>query len=281
MSEERHVTPADDKLVSYDPIWRTLRDQAEQLAGTEPALASFVHATILRHERLEEALAYHLARKIGGENLSTLQVHEIFLEAFAADLSIGAALRADLSAVFQRDPACASYVQAFLFFKGFHALQCYRAAHWLWKNDRKVMALYFQNRMSDLFSVDIHPAARLGRGIMIDHATGIVIGETAVVEDDVSMLHGVTLGGTGKDEEDRHPKVRRGVLIGVGAKILGNIEIGEYSRVGAGSVVLKPVPPQTTVAGVPARVIGRANSECPSQDMDHRLSGWETYDPSI
>ena len=281
MSEERHVTPADDKLVSYDPIWRTLRDQAEQLAGTEPALASFVHATILRHERLEEALAYHLARKIGGENLSTLQVHEIFLEAFAADLSIGAALRADLSAVFQRDPACASYVQAFLFFKGFHALQCYRAAHWLWKNDRKVMALYFQNRMSDLFSVDIHPAARLGRGIMIDHATGIVIGETAVVEYEGSRLHGVTLCGTGKDEEDRHPKVRRGVLIGVGAKILGNIEIGEYSRVGAGSVVLKPVPPQTTVAGVPARVIGSANSECPSQDMDHRLSGWETYDPSI
>jgi serine O-acetyltransferase len=281
MSEKRHVKPAAGKLVSYDPIWRTLRDQAAELAGSEPALASFAHATILRHERLEEALAYHLARKIGGENLSTLQVHEIFLEAFAADPSIGAAVRADLSAVFQRDPACASYVQAFLFFKGFHALQCYRAAHWLWTNDRKVMALYFQNRMSDLFAVDIHPAARLGRGIMIDHATGIVIGETAVVGDDVSMLHDVTLGGTGKDEEDRHPKVRRGVLIGVGAKILGNIEIGEYSRVGAGSVVLKPVPPQTTVAGVPARVIGSANSECPSQDMDHRLSGWETYDPSI
>jgi len=281
MSEKRHVKPAAGKLVSYDPIWRTLRDQAAELAGSEPALASFAHATILRHERLEEALAYHLARKIGGENLSTLQVHEIFLEAFAADPSIGAAVRADLSAVFQRDPACASYVQAFLFFKGFHALQCYRAAHWLWTNDRKVMALYFQNRMSDLFAVDIHPAARLGRGIMIDHATGIVIGETAVVGDDVSMLHDVTLGGTGKDEEDRHPKVRRGVLIGVGAKILGNIEIGEYSRVGAGSVVLKPVPPQTTVAGVPARVIGSANSECPSQDMDHRLSGWETDDPSI
>ena len=281
MSEERHVAPVDDKLVSYDPIWRTLRDQAAQLAGNEPALASFAHATVLRHERLEEALAYHLARKIGGENLSTLQVHEIFLEAFAADPSIGAALRADLSAVFQRDPACASYVQAFLFFKGFHALQCYRAAHWLWTNDRKVMALYFQNRMSDLFSVDIHPAARLGRGIMIDHATGVVIGETALIEDDVSLLHDVTLGGTGKEDEDRHPKVRRGVLIGVGAKILGNIEIGEYSRVGAGSVVLKPVPPHTTVAGVPARVIGSAHSECPSQDMDHRLSGWETYDPSI
>ncbi len=281
MSEERHVISADDKLVSYDPIWRTLRTQAEELAQGEPALASFAHATILRHERLEEALAYHLARKIGGENLSTLQVHEIFLEAFAADPSIGAALRADLSAVFQRDPACASYAQAFLFFKGFHALQCYRAAHWLWFNDRKIMALYFQNRISDLFSVDVHPAAKLGRGIMIDHATGVVIGETAVVEDDVSILHNVTLGGTGKEEEERHPKVRRGVLIGVGAKILGNIEIGQYSRVGAGSVVIKPVPPHTTVAGVPARVIGSADSECPSQDMDHRLSGWESYDPSI
>jgi serine O-acetyltransferase len=281
MSEERNFTSADDKLVSYDPIWRSLRSQAEELADSEPALASFVHATILRHEHLEEALAYHLARKIGGENLSTLQVHEIFMDSFAADRLIGEALRADLSAVFQRDPACSSYAQAFLFFKGFHALQCYRAAHWLWTNDRKVMSLYFQNRMSDLFSVDIHPAASLGRGIMIDHATGVVIGETAQVDDDVSILHDVTLGGTGKSEEDRHPKVRRGVLIGVGAKILGNIVIGEYSRVGAGSVVLKPVPPNTTVAGVPARVIGSANSECPSQDMDHRLHGWESYDPSI
>jgi serine O-acetyltransferase len=281
MSDEQHVTDIDRKLVSYDPIWRALRDQATQMAADEPALASFVHATILRHERLEEALAYHLARKIGGEDLSTLQVHEIFLESFAEDPSIGAALRADLSAVFRRDPACSSYAQAFLFFKGFHALQCHRTAHWLWTNNHKVMALFFQNRISDLFSVDIHPAARLGRGIMVDHATGIVIGETAVVDDDVSMLHGVTLGGTGKEEEDRHPKVRRGVLIGVGAKILGNIEIGEFSRVGAGSVVLKPVPPHTTVAGVPARVIGSANSECPSQDMDHRLSGWETHDPSI
>ena len=281
MSEERNFTSADDKLVSYDLIWRSLRSQAEELADSEPTLGSFVHATILRHEQLEEALSYHLARKIGGENLSTLQAHEIFLESFAADRLIGEALRADLSAVFQRDPACSSYAQAFLFFKGFHALQCYRAAHWLWTNDRKFMSLYFQNRMSDLFSVDIHPAATLGRGIMIDHATGVVIGETAQVDDDVSILHDVTLGGTGKAEEDRHPKVRRGVLVGVGAKILGNIVIGEYSRVGAGSVVLKPVPPNTTVAGIPARVIGSANSEFPSHDMDHRLHGWETYDPSI
>jgi serine O-acetyltransferase len=281
MSEERNLRPQTENLVNYDPIWRALHGQAEEFAANEPALASYAHATILRHERLEEALAYHLARKIGGEDLSTLQVHEILLEAYEADPGLGAAVRVDLSAVYQRDPACSSYAQAFLYFKGFHALQSYRAAHWLWTNDRKVMALYFQSRISELFGVDIHPAAKLGMGIMIDHATGVVIGETAVVDDDVSMLHGVTLGGTGKEDEDRHPKVRRGVLIGVGAKILGNIEIGEYSRVGAGSVVLKAVPPHTTVAGVPARVIGSACSQCPSQDMDHRLSGWEDYDPSI
>jgi serine O-acetyltransferase len=198
-------------------------------------------------------------------------VREIFQEAFAADPEIGAAVRADLSAVFERDPACHSYVQAFLFFKGFHALQCFRIAHWLWAHGRQPMALYFQNRMSDLFAVDIHPAARIGRGIMMDHATGVVIGETAVVGDDVSMLHGVTLGGTGKETGDRHPKIGRGVLLSVGAKVLGNIEVGEYSRVGAGSVVLKSVPPHCTVAGVPARVIGGKCPERPSHDMDQSL----------
>jgi serine O-acetyltransferase len=258
-----------EKIASYDPIWSALREQAEQLAESEPALASFAHATILKHTRLEEALSYHLAKKIGGEDLSPMQAREIFEEAFAADPVIGEAVRADLSAVFERDPACHSYAEAFLFFKGFHALESHRMAHWLWKEKRKWMALFIQNRMSDLFAVDIHPAAKFGRGIMIDHATGVVIGETAVVGDDVSMLHGVTLGGTGKEHEDRHPKVGRGVLLSTGAKVLGNIEIGEYSKVAAGSVVLKPVPPHTTVAGVPARVIGKAGSARPSQDMDH------------
>jgi serine O-acetyltransferase len=270
MNRERKIL-AKDRLASYDPIWSALREQAEQLAESEAELASFAHATILKHERLEQALSYHLAKKIGGEDLSSMQVREIFEEAFAAEPAMGEAVRADLSAVFQRDPACHSYLQAFLFFKGFHALQSYRVAHYLWLQGRKTMALFVQNRMSDLFAVDIHPAARLGRGIMIDHATGVVIGETAVVGDDVSMLHGVTLGGTGKQNEDRHPKVGRGVLLSTGAKVLGNIEIGEYSRVGAGSVVLKPVPPHTTVAGVPARVIGKAGSPRPSQDMDHNL----------
>ena len=260
-----------EKVASCDPIWSALRAQAEQLAESEPELASFAHATILKHDLLEEALSYLLAKKIGGEDLSPMQLREIFRDAFAAEPAMGEAVRADLSAVFQRDPACHSYVQAFLFFKGFHALESYRVAHFLWTHGRKLVALFIQNRMSDLFAVDIHPAARLGRGIMIDHATGVVIGETAVVGDDVSMLHGVTLGGTGKENEDRHPKIGRGVLLSVGAKVLGNIEIGEYSRVGAGSVVLKPVPPHTTVAGVPARVIGKAGSARPSQDMDHGL----------
>ncbi len=260
-----------EKLARHDPIWAALRTQAAAMAESEPALASFVHAAVLKHERLEDALSYHLAKKVGGEDLSLMMVREIFQEAFAADPAIGAAMRADLSAVFERDPACHSYAQAFLFFKGFHALECYRIAHFLWAQGRKPMALFFQNRVSDLFAVDIHPAAKIGRGIMIDHATGVTIGETAVVEDDVSMLHGVTLGGTGKEEGDRHPKIRRGVLLGAGAKVLGNIEVGEYSRVGAGSLVLKPVPPHCTVAGVPARVIGGKCPERPSQDMDQLI----------
>ena len=271
MSDDRKLRPVAERLASVDPIWAALKAQADELAMNEPELASFVHATISKHDRLEQALSYHLARKIGGDDISPMQVREILQEAFAAEPALGAAVRADLSAVFQRDPACHSYVQAFLFFKGFHALQSYRVAHLLWTQGRKWMALYLQSRISEVFGVDIHPAARLGRGIMMDHATGIVIGETAVVEDDVSMLHDVTLGGTGKAEEDRHPKVRRGVLLAAGVKVLGNIEIGEYSRVGAGSVVLKPVPPRTTVAGVPARVIGNA-SQRPSQDMDQCLA---------
>jgi serine O-acetyltransferase len=264
-----------EKLDLCDPVWSALHAQAEELARVEPSLASFVHATILTHEKLEDALSYHLARKIGGDDVSPMLAREIFEEAMAADPAIGDSVRSDLSAVFERDPACHSYLDAFLFYKGFLALQCYRVAHWLWQNNRQPLALFMQGRISERFAVDIHPAARIGRGIMMDHATGIVIGETAVVEDDVSMLHGVTLGGTGKEKGDRHPKVRQGVLISAGAKILGNIEIGEYSRVGAGSVVLKSVPPGCTVAGVPARVIGCAGSERPSQTMNQLIENFE------
>ena len=238
------------------------------MAGREPALASFVHATILNHARLEDALSYHLAKKVGGDDVSPMLAREIFDQAMASDGEIGAAVRADLSAVFERDPACHSYVEAFLYYKGFHALECYRIAHWLWTENRDGMALFFQSRISELFDVDIHPAAQLGRGIMIDHATGVVIGETAVVEDDVSMLHGVTLGGTGKETGDRHPKIRRGVMLSMGAKVLGNIEVGEYSRIGAGSVVLKSVPAHCTAVGVPAKLVNCAGCDRPSQEMN-------------
>jgi serine O-acetyltransferase len=260
-----------EKVSSVDPVWNALRQQAEAMAGREPALAGFVHATILQHERLEQALTYHLARKLGGEDMSPLAIREMFDDAVAADPAIGQAVRADLSAVFERDPACHSYVEAFLFYKGFHALESFRIAHWLWSRDRKAMALFVQSRISNLFAVDIHPAARIGQGIMLDHATGIVIGETAVVEDDVSIMQDVTLGGTGKESGDRHPKIRRGVLISLGAKVLGNIEIGEYSRVGAGSVVLKSVPAHCTAVGVPAKLVNCDCGENPSQQMDHYI----------
>ena len=253
---------------SCDPIWSDLRRQGEDLAAREPALASFVHATILNHSRLEDALSYHLARKIGGGDIDQMLAREIFDEALSADPAIGEAVRADLSAVFERDPACHAYIEAFLYFKGFHALQCYRIAHWLWCEGRTGMAFFFQSRMSSQFDVDIHPAARIGRGILMDHATGVVIGETAVVEDDVSMFHDVTLGGTGKVDGDRHPKIRRGVLLSMGVKVLGNIEIGEYSRIGAGSVVLKSIPAHCTAVGVPARLVNCKGCDRPSQEMD-------------
>lgn len=262
------MSVAVEKVACCDPIWSALRAQAQELAGNEPALASFAHATILKHDMLEDALSYHLAKKLGGEDMSPILVREIFEEAISADASIGAAVRADLSAVFERDPACHYYLQAFLFFKGFHALESYRIAHWLWNQGREALALFFQSRISELFAVDIHPAVRMGRGIMMDHATGIVIGETAVVEDDVSIMQGVTLGGTGKEEGDRHPKIRRGVLLSLGAKVLGNIEVGEYSRVGAGSVVLKSVPAGCTAVGVPATLMNCPGVERPSQEMN-------------
>jgi serine O-acetyltransferase len=258
-----------EKVSTVDPIWSALRQQAEAMAAREPSLAGFVHATVLQHDQLEQALSYHLARKLGGEDLGPLAIREMFEDAVAADPALGQTLRADLSAVFERDPACHSYLDAFLFYKGFHALESYRISHWLWREGRQAMALFLQSRISLLFAVDIHPAAQMGRGIMIDHATGVVIGETAVVEDDVSIMQDVTLGGTGKESGDRHPKIRRGVLISLGAKILGNIEIGEYSRVGAGSVVLKPVPPGCTAVGVPAKLVNCDCGERPSQQMNH------------
>jgi serine O-acetyltransferase len=275
------MTVIAEKFAICDPVWSRMREEAITLSRTEPVLASFVHATVLNHERLEDALAYHLAHKLGSVDVGPLQALRVIQEAFADQPGIGDEVRADLSAIFDRDPAVRTTVEPFLFFKGFLALQAYRIMHWLWGRGRTTFALHFQSRISEVFGLDIHPAARIGRGVMIDHGTGVVIGETAVVEDDVSMLHGVTLGGTGKEQGDRHPKVRRGVMIGAGAKILGNIEVGAYSRVGAGSVVVNPVPERCTVAGVPARIVGCAGCDKPSQTMDQMIAEDQFLDYQI
>jgi serine O-acetyltransferase len=259
-----------ERLALADPIWIEIRRETLTEVEREPLLASFLHAVILKHDTLEQALSLHLAHKLGTPTLSEIFLREIIDEALSAEPSIGFAIRADLRAVRERDPACDRYSLPLLYFKGFHALQTYRVAHYLWQVNRRELALFLQNRVSEVFAVDIHPAARIGSGILIDHATGLVIGETAVVGDNVSMLHEVTLGGTGKESGDRHPKVRSGVLIGAGAKILGNVEIGEGAKIGAGSVVLNDVPPHCTVAGVPAEPVGPCSGQ-PALDMDHRL----------
>ncbi len=256
----------------HDYIWASIQAETRLQAQTEPALTSFLHATILNHSTLETALSFHLANKLGSAAISALLVREIIEEAFIADPLISCAARCDLQAVFERDSACDTYSLPFLYFKGFHALQSYRVSHWLWLQNRKSLAYFFQSHSSLIFGVDIHPAARLGKGIMLDHGTGIVIGETSAVEDDVSIMQGVTLGGTGKESGDRHPKVRKGVLISAGAKILGNIEIGEGAKIGAGSVVLKTVESHTTVAGVPAVVVGKPTTHTPALDMIHEIS---------
>lgn len=252
-------------------IWQKIRSEAQDLARVEPALASFYHASILNHTTLADTVSYHMANLLDSQALPSISLREVFLEALSADQRIEVALCRDIEAYRERDPACDQYLMPVLYFKGFHALLAYRFAHWLWGQGRKCLALYLQNRMSQTFGVDIHPAARLGSGIMIDHATGVVIGETAVVGDDVSMLHAVTLGGSGNSKGDRHPKIGRGVLIAAGAKILGNIRVGDGAKIGAGSVVLNDVPAHSTAVGVPAKVVGRPASFSPAQDMNHTL----------
>lgn len=261
-------------------IWQLICSEAVEASAREPVLASFYHATILNHSSFAAAICFHLANRLDSQAMPAMMIREVFEAALASEPQIEQAMRADICAHRERDPACDQYSMPFLFFKGYHALQSYRIAHWLWQHGRQCLALYLQNQISQVFDVDIHPAAVIGCGVMIDHATGVVMGETVVVEDNVSLLHGVTLGGTGCAGGDRHPKVRRGVLIGVGAKILGNIEIGEGAKIGAGSVVLEPVLPHTTVAGVPARVVGRPKAKQPALDMDHHLNDDSAGDPS-
>lgn len=249
-----------------DEIWNRIRHEVTEASLAEPALASFLDSAVLSHERLEDALASLLAIKLGSEAVSSDTLRTLFTEALDADPAIGAAVREDLRAVLSRDPACRRYCAPLLYFKGFHAIQAYRVAHHYWVTGRQNLALYLQSRISEVWAVDIHPGARIGKGILFDHATSVVIGETAVVEDDFSMLHEVTLGGTGKVGGDRHPKIRRGVMIGAGAKVLGNITVGEGAKIGAGSVVLEDVPPFATVAGVPAKQVSYPREALPALD---------------
>jgi serine O-acetyltransferase len=273
MTQTRLKPGAPDSIVGkVDPVWNRLRSEAEAVVQAEPAIAGFVLSAILHQPSLEAAVIHRVASRLGHAAVPADIIEQIFLEAVERDPAIGAAMRADISAVIDRDPVVTRAIEPVLYFKGFHAIQAYRLAHWLWTRGRQDLALYLQSRSSDTFQTDIHPAARIGRGIFLDHATGLVVGATAVIEDNVSMLQDVTLGGTGKEIGDRHPKIRQGVLIGAGAKILGNIEVGHCARIAAGSVVLKPVPQNATVAGIPAKVVGTAGCAEPARSMDQCFS---------
>jgi serine O-acetyltransferase len=255
-----------------DPLFARIRAEAEAAARHEPELAAFLLTTILNHDTLESALVHRLASRLEHADVPAAMIAQVYGEYIARDPAIGEAFRADILAVADRDPACMRLIEPVLYFKGFHALQTYRLAHVLMRAGRRDFALYLQSRASAVFDADINPSARIGKGIFIDHASGLVVGETTVIEDDVSILQGVTLGGTGKETGDRHPKIRWGVLIGAGAKVLGNIEVGHCSRVAAGSVVLSPVPHNKTVAGVPARIVGEAGCAEPARSMNQIIA---------
>ena len=273
----RAITPLAEQLahsigLAEDAsLWEIMRREAELGAESEPLLAGYLNAAILNHDSFETALSFRLASKLENSLLPLTLIRGVVEEALLDDENIGKAVQFDIAAVYARDPACDEVTMAFLYLKGFHALEAQRIAHWLWRKGRRSLAKLFQSRISERLGVDMHPAARLGRGIMLDHANGIVVGETAVIEDDVSILHSVTLGGTGNETGDRHPKIRRGVLLSAGCKIIGNIEVGEGAKVGAGSVVLTNVPPHVTVAGVPAKIVGKPRDPEPALSMDHSL----------
>ncbi len=265
------ITAARSSLPSIDPIWDAVRSEAAETVARDPLLAAFLYSTVLNHDTLEEAVMHRLAERLAHQDLGADLIRQTFAAMLRDRPEWRDTVRVDIQAYYDRDPACDRFVMPVLYFKGFHAIQTHRLAHWLWQQNRRDFAFYLQSRSSSVFQTDIHPASRIGKGIFIDHATGIVIGETAVVEDNVSMLHGVTLGGTGKSSGDRHPKIRYGVLIGAGAKILGNIEVGHCSKIAAGSVVLQSVPNNKTVAGVPARIVGESGCAQPARAMDQAL----------
>ncbi|WIJ26735.1 serine O-acetyltransferase [Devosia sp. RR2S18] len=259
------------EIKSVDPVWDAVRAGAQQMLTAEPSLGNMAISAVLNHDTFEQALAHRLAARLDHEDVSADLIRQAFGELIADHPEISECARVDLAATLERDPACHRAIEPLLFFKGYQAIQTHRFAHAMHKWGRRDFALYLQSRSSQVFQVDINPAVPIGKGIMLDHGTGLVIGETAVIGDNVSMLQNVTLGGTGKSDQDRHPKIGNGVLIGAGAKVLGNIKIGDCSRIGAGSVVLKEVPPRVTVAGVPAKVIGEAGCAQPALVMDQMV----------
>lgn len=261
-------------LDSVDPVWARLRLEADEVARREPELATFMYGSILHHDTLESAVTHRIAERLDHADVSAELIRQAYADALEDEPGLGDIFRADIVATIDRDPAAHRCIEPVLYFKGFHAIQTHRLAHWLFHKGRRDFAYYLQSRSSSVFQTDIHPAVRIGRGIFLDHATGLVVGETATIGDEVSILQDVTLGGTGKEHGDRHPKIGRGVLISVGAKILGNIEIGDCARIGAGSVVLKAVPPRTTVVGVPARVVGEAGCPEPARSMNQLFNDY-------
>ncbi len=271
-SNPRIQEQSGDDVVYLDPVWKALREEAQAMVDNDPSLVGFVHANILNKKSLEEAVIHRICERLHQSDFSGNTIRQAFLTMMEADPEWAEVLRVDIAAVYERDPACNRFVEPILYFKGFQAIQTHRLAHWLHNQGRSDFALYLQSRSSEVFQVDINPQVKVGKGLFIDHGTGLVVGATAVIGENCSILQNVTLGGTGKEGGDRHPKVLDGVLIGAGAKVLGNIEIGVCSRVAAGSVVLKPVPKNTTVAGVPAKVVGVAGCSEPSRSMNQILA---------
>lgn len=255
-----------------DALWSRLRHEAEEACEREPNLATLFYDSILNQPSFETAVFHRIAARLKSDVIPLPLILQAFHRANADDGCFSEAIKADIAAVLERDPACNRLIEPLLYFKGFHAIQAHRLTYWLWHHQERDFALYLQSRMSEVFQTDIHPAAKFGHGIFFDHATGIVVGETAVLDDNVSLLQNVTLGGTGKEAGNRHPKIQQGVVIGAAAKVLGNIVVGAHARIAAGSVVLKPVPPHATVAGVPAKVMYIADRDEPAQSMDQTLS---------